>query len=298
MNSQENEVKEVKNKKKINPYSVVLVAIGLLCIGIAVNGLYDAFSGYKEGQDIYNEAENEFVQVNPPQIEVETESEMIETETTESTVIQPEEPEYPKGPWYQFISVDLAGMQAKYDEVVGWIFFENEEISYPVMHSEVDNEKYLTTAYNGGHTNVGSIYVDAYDSGDFSDTHTLIYGHTLHDYTMFTRLKYYKTKPGYYNNHPYFQIFTGDKIYRYQVFSCQDVSIDSFVYRENFKSAKVLSDRLLENSVINPGLDISDNDKIVTLSTCTTDKQHRLIVSAVLVEIYDRTTQTLIEMNE
>lgn len=287
------EIPEKQTAKKNNVISCLLILIGVICIGVALYGLYDSYKNYKEGQDIYNKAEEEFVHVNIPENnEVDTSAKDENTEGT--TDVDASVPEVYKGPWYERISVDLAGLQSKYEEVVGWIFFENEEISYPVMQGG-DNSKYLTTAYNGAHSNVGSVFVDATHSGDFSDAHTILYAHNLHDMTMFSRLKYYKTKPGYYENHQYFQIFSGDEILRYQIFAYQDVSVDSFIYQENFTSARELSERLMEISMINPGLNIDDDDRIVTLSTCTTDKQHRFVVSAVLVERYNITDKTLIE---
>jgi len=288
-------VEDAPKKKKNNMMSNLLIIVGILCIGIALYGLYDSYKGYKEGQDIYNDAEEEFVHVNTPASEEpDSGTEEPDTSVSEAPVPETPAPEVPKGPWYERITVDMKGLQNKYKEVVGWLFFENEDISYPVLQGD-DNEKYLTTAYNGAHSNVGSIFVDAANNGDFTDTHTILYGHTLHDNTMLSRLKYYMTKSGYYNNHQYFQIFCGDEILRYQVFSYQEVGIDSFIYRERFDSAKELSDRILQTSKVNPGLDIEDDDRIITFSTCVSDKAYRLVVSGVLVERYNITDKTLTE---
>lgn len=284
--------KTPKKRRKQDLISFILVGIGVICIGVALYGLYGIYKEYKKGQDIYNQVAEEFVQEN-----LQGNGDLNNIKNEEATENEADsqivEPTIPQGPWYEMISVDLEGLQSKYDEVVGWLFFENEDINYPIMHSEVDNEKYLTTAYNGAHSNVGSIYVSAANSGDFSDVHTIIYGHTLHDNTMLSRLKFYMTKSGYYDNHQYFQIFCGNEVLRYQIFAYQEVGIDSFIYREKFDSAKELSDRLLQTSKINPGLNIEDDDKIITFSTCVSDKAYRLVVSAVLVETYDRTEKTV-----
>lgn len=271
-------------KKKYNVISLLLISVGVICIVVALSGLYGIYKEYKVGQDIYEQAKEEYVHINVP-VREETDSSTGGT-TGGTTVLEI--------PWYEMISVDLEGLQKKYPEVVGWIFFENETISYPVMHT-TDNNKYLRAAYDGTYAKAGSIFVEATHSGDFSQMHTLVYGHNQKDANMFGKLKYYKKKEGYYNNHQYFQIFSGDKILRYQIFAYQVVGVDSFVYQEKNTSARVLADKLLENSMINPGIDINDGDKIVTLSTCTDDTINRFVVSAVLIETYDLTEKTLIE---
>lgn len=258
--------KSKKNKDR-NITSIILGIISVICIEISVYGLYSIYKDYKVADDIYQNAKEEFV--------------TLQNETDDHLIEEPLE----RGPWYEMITVDITALKGKYPDIVGWIYFEDGLISYPVMQAD-DNEKYLHIAYNGKESKSGSIFMGANYEKDFSDTHTLIYGHNMKNLSMFGRLKYYKTKSEYYKEHAYFQIVRENEILRYQIFAYQDVPVDSFVYRENFTSAKELSKRLLQGSYVNPGLDIKDEDKIITLSTCTSDDMHRFIVSAVLIERY------------
>ena len=268
-----------KAKTKLSPMSIVLIIIGVICIGVSVWGILGIVYEYKSAVDKYNKLEEEFVTVIVPSESTESENDSTEDNS-------------PK--WYEMVAVDLAGLQKKYPDIVGWIFFENEDISYPVMHSN-DNDKYLYHTYDGKESASGSIFIEATHSGNFTDIHTLVYGHNMYDMSMFAKLRYYKTKEGYYDDHKYFQIFSGNKIMRYQIFSCQEASVDSYVFQESFTSARVLSNKLAATSMINPRLNIKDRDKIVTLSTCTADDEHRFIVSAVLVGTYIITNDILIE---
>lgn len=250
------------SKKKIEWKNVVLVLAGIICIGVALNGLFGIYKDYKTSDDIYEKATEEFVEINLPD---ENSSEI---------------------PWYELIRVDISRMQEKNSDVVGWIFFEDGSISYPIVQG-VDNDQYLHTTYDGIEAKAGSIFMEASDSSDFSDTHTLIYGHNMRNLSMFGKLKYYKTKEGYYDEHKYFQILKENEILRYQIFSYQEVPEDSYVYFENFTSAEELAKLLQPNSMINAKLDIMPEDKIITLSTCTAMDDERFIVSAVLVETYN-----------
>lgn len=194
--------------------------------------------------------------------------------------------------WYEQISVDLEGLQAAYPDVAGWLYFENESISYPVLYSG-DNEKYLRTAYTGKTANAGAIFLDGENTRDFSDPHTLIYGHNMKNLSMFGRLRYYRTDRDYYEGHKYFQIFTGGYIYRYEIFAYGQVSADDSIYyvygadpgNDKLRALlKELKGMAPQGSSAEPGV----NDHLITLSTCTGDGDVRMIVSAVRVDEHRR----------
>ena len=280
-------------KKKGNIISIICVLIGVICIGVAGYGLYGIYADYKVGDDIYKEVESEFVQIHIPVEDTEVESTEVDSSSTEMQ----NTPEGPRGPWYELASVDIAGLKKQYPDVVGWILFENGMISYPVMHSH-SNDTYLYTAYNGTESIGGSIFVEAVHSGDFSDTHTLIYGHNMKNGSMFGKLHYYRRSNDYYEggqSRQYFLIYTEEEILRYHIFAYQEVNIESFVFKEYFTSAKELGNRLLANSRIRPEVNIPEDGKIITLSTCTAGEENRFVVSAVLVARYNLADKTIIE---
>lgn len=279
-------------KKKMNPVSIICMLIGVVCIVIAGCGIYGIYKDYKVGDDIYMEAESEFVQIHIPTEEpsddIETEDDAVEDKVNKEVGY--------KGPWYERATVDVAGLKAQYPDVVGWLLFEDCKISYPIMHA-ASNDTYLYTAFNGVESIAGSIFVEATHSGDFSDKHTLIYGHNMKNGSMFGRLHYYRRSNEYYEedwSRQYFQIFTENEILRYKIFAYQEVSIENFIYTEFFTSATDLGNRLLENSRIKPDVTIPEDGRIITLSTCTAAEENRFVVSAVLVERYSLTDNTLI----
>lgn len=277
-------------KKKNNLVSIICTIVGVICIGVAGYGLWGIYQDYKVGDDVYQEAESEFVQIHIP---VDNEEEF----STESSEVTSEVPQGPTGPWYELASVDVTGLKNKYPDVVGWILFENGMISYPVVHSD-SNDTYLYTTYNGVESIGGSIFVEAVHSGDFTDTHTLVYGHNMKNGSMFGKLHYYRRSNDYYNNrqsNQYFLIFTEEEILRYHIFAYQEVTVDSFVFKEYFTSGKELGDRLLQNSRIKPEVTIPEDGRIITLSTCTAGEENRFVVSGVLVERFSLKDKTIIE---
>lgn len=292
MDEFENEKKS--SKGKMNVMSMVMIIIGVVCIGVSIYGLVGIFSEYKKAVDTYQSAEEEFVTPYLPNTETEepstenlTESTEIteETEGSESEDSEEEEEYVLKGPWYELVRVDLAGLQAKYPDVTGWLYFENEKISYPIVKGTT-NDTYLYTTYDGKSSKSGSIFMDVRSNPYFTDTHTIIYGHNMKNLSMFGKLKYYKNSSKYYKNHQYFQVFCGNEILRYQIFSYQEVPVDSYVYTESHSSASSLANRLKSTSMKDTGVTVSDGDRIITLSTCTSDDEYRFIVNAVLVDTY------------
>lgn len=184
------------------------------------------------------------------------------------------------------IQVDIKALQQVNPDVVGWIYFEDGLISYPILFSG-DNEKYLKRNYKGNYMASGSIFLEATSARDFSDLYTQIYGHNMRDLTMFGKLRYYKSRPDYYKNHGYFHIITADHDYRYQIFCCKQVITDSEVYTVIHKNTPGLAAfanmYLVPGSVINVPVDIKEGDHILALSTCVNDYAYRMIVCGVRV---------------
>ena len=117
LNVEETEIPvEEPKKKKSNIGSTLLIIVGLICMAISISGLYGIYKEYKEAEDIYNEAEENFVQYEPGNEAVTEIGSELGTEL--ETEIAP-----PPVPWYQLATVDLVGLKqifgVSYDE-----FFE------------------------------------------------------------------------------------------------------------------------------------------------------------------------------
>ena len=267
------------SKGKFNLLSVLLILVGVICIGASIIGIGGIFAEYQKAVDKYNDLEDEFVNIHKPSEEKPSDPDK------DSTAEEGENSTEEEKSWYTLATVNLAGMQAKYPDIKGWILFENEDISYPILKGE-NNDTYLRTTYDGKKATAGSIFIEAKNRDDFMDAHTIIYGHNMKNLSMFGKLNYYKRDAAYYETHKYFQIFRGNEILRYQIFSYQEVEDTSYVFSERHTSARALGTRLSSTSQVNAGLTFTDNDKIITLSTCTSDDDYRFVVSAVLVDVH------------
>lgn len=194
------------------------------------------------------------------------------------------------GDWQQQINVDLSSLQAQYPDVKGWLFFENDDISYPIMYSGED-DKYLRTTFDGKYAKAGSIFLEGANAPDMSDSHVILYGHNMRNRSMFGRLKDYMIQPNYYDYHQYFQIITRDAEgrtikKRYKVFSYFKTLYYSNVYTIIPQECKEMDDLIQymeANSLKRTNEYLSSTDQVVTLSTCSSG-DNRFTVHAYLVD--------------
>lgn len=291
--------------KNISKWIIVMLATVML-LGIAM--VLIALNNQKTTIDDYDSLADGYVTVNL-NLPVETPdfnltNEPVSDETPEEEINQeiPEPQETINsvetytfsytGDWKDQANVDLLSLREQYPEIIGWIFFENDSINYPIMYSG-DDTKYLRTLYNGNPSIAGSVFLEGLNNTDFSDAHTVIYGHNMANGTMFGKLGKYLRQPNYYDYHKYFQIFCineeGKVVKkRYEVFAVCKVSMYDSVYTicsDGDDTFANLVDTLQNGSLLKTGVSASVSDRVVSLSTCTRGEQ-RVLVSAVLVDEY------------
>ena len=159
---------------------------------------------------------------------------------------------------------------------------------YPILQHASDNSYYLMHNIDGSYGYPGCIYTENMNSKDFTDNNTVIYGHNMKNLSMFGKLKYYNRDENYYDSHQYFQILVDGKKYRYQIFSYETVSDDSDEYTVGFEPDETFGkfvQRMAASSMKDTGIVPTKDDKVVTLSTCSTSGEtYRFVVHGVRVD--------------
>ena len=157
------------------------------------------------------------------------------------------------------LSVDFDELKKINPDIVAWIAFDNIDISYPVVQR--DNSYYLSHTFEGKENVAGCIFMDEQNTSDFSDNHTILYGHNMKNGTMFGMLKNYKEQE-FLEENRYFTIYTPDAEYRYEISSVRTVSVENSLFTQT---------------------DLGEKDRVVTLSTCTYSDDLRFVVSGVCI---------------
>lgn len=163
--------------------------------------------------------------------------------------------------------VNWEALQEINPDVIGWLLIPGTEISYPLLQGR-DNQYYLKHDWAGAQDAGGSIFLDAFSHQDFSDFHTIIYGHRMRNGTMFAALKYYNTQ-GFWQEHPSVYIITDGGTRQYDIFAAYEASVTGPVFQPvpaGGENEWIQS--CLESSEIQTGISPAEGSRILTLSTC------------------------------
>ena len=129
--------------------------------------------------------------------------------------------------------------------------------------------------------------MEATHNPDFSNTHTLIYGHNMNNGAMFNRLTNFKQE-NYFRNTK-ITVYTINGMYTYEVFAAYNTTIESNASQIRFESDEEFLNFCKElegRSVFSKKMSFYPDDTIITLSTClNTYNDARFVVHGVLVSI-------------
>lgn len=183
--------------------------------------------------------------------------------------------------------LDWKALMAENKDINAWIYSKDTVINYPVVKGD-DNSYYLTHLFNGDWNTKGSIFIDFRCENPFKDFNTIVYGHRMHDGSMFRSLVEYRDDPEYYKNHKTMSLFTADRNYTIEVFAAVTIPAESDKYKIYFNDSSEKEDYLkwiASENALTTDVKVSADDKIVMLSTCTYEfDDARLVVYGKLVE--------------
>lgn len=172
---------------------------------------------------------------------------------------------------------------ANFDNSIGWINISEMKIDYPVMYSG-DNEFYLHRAVDGSYLRVGSIFLDYRCNADFTGKINVLYGHNMSDGSMFADVMKFIDND-YFDSHNYGWLTTENAVYKIDFFSLsQPENYDDF-YDVN-SDVNLWLDSLRERSFIWRDIGVSEDDRFISLSTCTgSEGSSRTVLTGKLCKI-------------
>lgn len=162
-------------------------------------------------------------------------------------------------------------------DFVGYIKIDGTQIDYPVVQSS-DNEFYLNHNFEKEEEERGAIYMDTECNTSPLDFNTVLYGHNWLDKTMFSQLVKY-SDIDFYKEHPIIHFDTAYEDMQWKIFAVFITNADesedngyifNYVYPhlngENFDG---YINEVNKRTLYKTDVDINNNDKILTLSTCS-----------------------------
>lgn len=270
---------KARSKKKKRPKYIIIIIILILCVL--------GFSIYKLviwTKDTYNSNKILPELMNSITIEEVSDSERVE-------MVNP--PESKTDEYWDYMSMPLINVNfdellEKNKDTVGWITVNGTNINYPIVQT-TDNNHYLKYAFDGTRNNAGWIFADYRNDMSNFDKNTIIYGHSRVNNTMFGSLKnilrdnWIQDK-----NNRIIKLSTLKENTMWQVFSVYETPVETYYLTNSFRtdeSYKEFLNNIKSRSEFDFGVDVNENDNIITLSTCTnTANDGRVVLHAKLIK--------------
>ncbi len=212
--------------------------------------------------------------------EIEDKVKVEEIEDTEETIILSENDE-------NLINTDLTSLKEINNEVKGWLQVKGTTINHPfVQHN--DNDYYLTHSFEKNNSKAGWIFMDYRNNPEFEDKNTIIYGHNRLNQSMFGTLKNVLNKKWYNDRSNHIIKVTTEKVsMNFQIFSIYKIKTTSDYIKTSFKDDTEYNkfiNMIKSRSTYKFDIDVTSEDKILTLSTCS-GSQNKLVVHAKLIKV-------------
>lgn len=181
----------------------------------------------------------------------------------------------------------------RYSDYAGRLVIEGLDVDFPVAQCG-NNNYYLRHTLDGKTDKHGTLFADCRNNLKELDDNNVIYGHNMKDCTQFGMLNAYKTVEGY-KNSPIVSFNTLYSDYKWKIFAAFLINTNpkdddgyAFDYiRTDFKSENEFNEfynEVMERSYFITDTDVSYEDKILTMSTCSTlFDDSRLVVMARLL---------------
>lgn len=158
-------------------------------------------------------------------------------------------------------------------DVFAWLTVYGTNIDYPVLQAN-DNDTYLRTDAFGKYSMAGSIFLDHRNDKHFTDYNSIIYGHHMAENVMFGEIDQFKDKQ-YFKERKYGNLFFNKQNHGLEFFAFLETNgYDGQIYTPAVQSVDAQS-RYLANiqkrAMHTRDINIKKSDKIVLLSTCSSD---------------------------
>lgn len=265
----------MKRRKRRSKTWFILMLVFLVVLAGGATAFFVQSHRKKDAAEVYEQMAEDVNDVRPE----EPEEEPVE----EPAVPIPEK------------NLDWDALHKENEDIYAWIYVPDAGVDYPVVQHPTDNTYYLEHNLDGSEGFPGCIYTEDYNRKDFTDPHTVIYGHNMDNDTMFSRLHNFSDPERFAGDH-YIFIYTEDAAYAYQVFAAYEYGaihlLDNFdldneyVYEQYLKDVMSVDNTPARVANVRHDIEVTKEDRIVTLSTCTTDHDAslRYLVAGVLVE--------------
>lgn len=184
-------------------------------------------------------------------------------------------------------NIDFDSLKQMNIDTVAWLKVNGTNIEYPVVKA-TNNDYYMTHNFEKKYNSAGWAFMDCNNKADGTDKNIIVYGHNRRDNSMFGTLRNILTKDWQENAENYIIPFiTAEEKSEYRVFSVYTIEEEDYYITKDFKNEDEFNNfvqTLKNRSVKDFEVEVNGENKILTLSTCANDNNHRVVLHAVKIE--------------
>lgn len=223
---------------------------------------------------------------DPPTVITQATTTAPPAEETEETTSETEPPPL-------VMRANFESLIAENPDTAGWITVPNTNIDNVVLQTD-NNDYYMNKDFYGNSNRAGQIFIDfrcvINDYDENQTDNVVIYGHNQADMSMFGSLKKYKIKKDntknfdFYLQNPTFTFSSLYEEYTYKIIAMFVIEVEPYQTRDgnifdyhNYikftknRSFADFSENIMKRTAVNTGVDFNEDDKFITLSTCSNE---------------------------
>ena len=188
---------------------------------------------------------------------------------------------------------DFDALAAQNADIYAWIDIPGAGISYAVLQSATDDTIYLDHEEHGWYSANGSLFTEhVYNSKDFTDPVTIIYGHHMRSGAMFGNMQTFYSSTSNFQTYNDIYIYLPGQELHYHIFAAIPFDGYHILYAHDFTDTRTFTaffDKVMATRVLGSNIDseceLSPDDKVIILSTCLQgNNKNRFLVMAKQVD--------------
>ena len=266
--------KKIKTQRFIWGSVIVLsVIVFLIALFILIRWLIDAKKTDNMVEEIYEIADVKEVQMTT-----------TTTDNDDDTTTKTKD-DYDIYANMSILSINFENLLKVNSDTKGWVMVPGTEINYPFVQY-TDNNYYLKHSYDKSSNKKGWVFLDYRNNVNDFDKNTVLYAHGLVNNQMFGSMRNIVKENWYTNSDNHFiKTATLQNNQVWQVFSTYTIEPESYYIITKFNNDDEFLDfvnTLKKRSVYDYNVDVSKDDKILTLSSCYSDSK-RMVLHAKLI---------------
>lgn len=178
-------------------------------------------------------------------------------------------------------------------DVFAWITLYGTHVDYPVVRGN-GNDSYINKNIFGGYSLSGSIFLDYRNALNFEDFNSIIYGHHMEKQAFFGELDTFVQKEVF-DAKRYGNLYYDGKDHGLEVIAYLQVDGYDFTTYDpgvvGWSSQQAYIDYLLTKAVHKRDISLTPNDKLVLLSTCSSESTNgrNILLCHITDEVYENT---------